>query len=172
MIIVYDINLNEYEIKSKKNDIVINNDEEYKILKPRINTKLKNNISPLLLNDDNEEIIIKEPKVISGTNVDKIKHNLILKKQVNENETNELIKKIYQFEGDNISFNKNEINKIGIMILNYIRLEKKYDTIETSLFIYKDKINKLKEKILILSKKALERINDSNNFIKEQTIKN
>ena len=166
------INLNEYEIKSKKNDIVINNDEEYKILKPRINTKLKNNISPLLLNDDNEEIIIKEPKVISGTNVDKIKHNLILKKQVNENETNELIKKIYQFEGDNISFNKNEINKIGIMILNYIRLEKKYDTIETSLFIYKDKINKLKEKIQILSKKALERINDSNNFIKEQTIKN
>ena len=170
--LVYDINLNEYEIKSKKNDIVINNDEEYKILKPRINTKLKNNISPLLLNDDNEEIIIKEPKVISGTNVDKIKHNLILKKQVNENETNELIKKIYQFEGDNISFNKNEINKIGIMILNYIRLEKKYDTIETSLFIYKDKINKLKEKIQILSKKALERINDSNNFIKEQTIKN
>ena len=126
----------------------------------------------MLLNDDNEEIIIKEPKVISGTNVDKIKHNLILKKQVNENETNELIKKIYQFEGDNISFNKNEINKIGIMILNYIRLEKKYDTIETSLFIYKDKINKLKEKIQILSKKALERINDSNNFIKEQTIKN
>ena len=154
------------------NDLKINNDEEYKILKPRINTKLKNNISPLLLNDDNEEIIIKEPKVISGTNVDKIKHNLILKKQVNENETNELIKKIYQFEGDNISFNKNEINKIGIMILNYIRLEKKYDTIETSLFIYKDKINKLKEKIQILSKKALERINDSNNFIKEQTIKN
>ena len=62
--------------------------------------------------------------VISNSNIENCKLNLILKKQINEKETNDLIKKIYQFDGDNTSFNKNEINKIGIMILNYIRLEK------------------------------------------------
>ena len=115
----------EYEIKSKKNDIRENNNDKYKLLKPRINLKMKYNISPLLINSDNNEIIIQEPIIISQSNKDICKLNLILKKQINKKETNELIKKIYQFEGDNAVFNKNEINKIGILLLNYIRLEKK-----------------------------------------------
>ena len=70
--------------------------------------------------------------------------NLLLKKQCNEGETNELIKKIYQLEGDNISFNKNEINKIGILLLNYIKLEKKFINMQTSLLIYKNKMSKIR----------------------------
>ena len=158
----------EYEIKSKKNDIRENNNDKYKLLKPRINLKTKYNISPLLINSDNNEIIIQEPIIISQSNKDICKLNLILKKQINKKETNELIKKIYQFEGDNAVFNKNEINKIGILLLNYIRLEKKYESLETNLFIYKDKILKLKEKMQLLSSKALERIKESNSFIKHQ----
>ena len=158
----------EFEIKSKKNNINENILDEYKILKPRINKKMKNNISPLLINSDNNEIIIQEPIIISQSNKDICKLNLILKKQINKKETNELIKKIYQFEGDNAVFNKNEINKIGILLLNYIRLEKKYESLETNLFIYKDKILKLKEKMQLLSSKALERIKESNSFIKHQ----
>ena len=158
----------EYEIKSKKNDIRENNNNKYKLLKPRINLKMKYNISPLLINSDNNEIIIQEPIIISQSNKDICKLNLILKKQINKKETNELIKKIYQFEGDNAVFNKNEINKIGILLLNYIRLEKKYESLETNLFIYKDKILKLKEKMQLLSSKALERIKESNSFIKHQ----
>jgi hypothetical protein len=94
--------------------------------------------------------------------------NLLLKKQCNEGETNELIKKIYQLEGDNISFNKNEINKIGILLLNYIKLEKKFINMQTSLFIYKNKMSKMKEMVYLFSQKAMKRINDSNSFIKEQ----
>jgi hypothetical protein len=162
----------EYEIKSKKNDINENVLNEYKILKPRLESKIKYNISPILANNENNEIIIQEPMVISNSNIDNCKLNLILKKQINEKETNELIKKIYQFDGDNASFNKNEINKIGIMILNYIRLEKKYVSMEANLYSYKDKMNKMKEKMQILSKKALERIKESNTFIRQQSIKN
>ena len=162
----------EYEIKSKKNDINENVLNEYKILKPRLESKIKYNISPILANNENNEIIIQEPMVISNSNVDNCKLNLILKKQINEKETNELIKKIYQFDGDNASFNKNEINKIGIMILNYIRLEKKYVSMEANLYSYKDKMNKMKEKMQILSKKALERIKESNTFIRQQSTKN
>jgi hypothetical protein len=58
------------------------------------------------------------------------------------------------------------------MILDYIRLEKKYVTMEANLYSYKDKMNKMKEKMQILSKKALERIKESNTFIRQQTIKN
>ena len=162
----------EYEIKSQKNNINENVLIEYKTLKPRINPKIKYNISPILTNNENNEIIIQEPMVISNSNIENCKLNLILKKQINEKETNDLIKKIYQFDGDNTSFNKNEINKIGIMILNYIRLEKKYVTMEANLYSYKDKMNKMKEKMQILSKKALERIKESNTFIRQQNIKN
>ena len=171
----------EYEIKSKKNDIeenkidpyLYNNQNRtisnYKILKPNINAKVKKNISPIISNDnDYNEIIIQEPLILCQSNIDNCKMNLLLKKQVNEGETNELIKKIYQFEGENINFNKNEINKIGILLLNYIKLEKKYNIIENSLFIYKDKISKMKELIQIFTKKSMERINESNIFIREQ----
>ena len=174
---------NEYEIKSKKNDIEekeINNytynnqfktSKNYRILKPRINSKIKNNISPILYKDsDITEIIVQEPLIICQSNLDNCKRNLLLKKQINEGETNDLIKKIYQFEGENISFNKNEINKIGILLLNYIQLEKKYNSIETSLFIYKNKISKMKELMQELSKKSMERIKDSKLFIREQKL--
>ena len=174
---------NEFEIKSKKNDIeeneikndLYNNEykalNNYKILKPQINSKIKSNISPIIYNDNEKnEIIIQEPLVICQSNIDKCKMNLLLKKQINENETNELIKKIYQFDGDNISFNKNEINKIGILLINYIKLEKKFNIIETNLFIYKEKVSKMKEIMQVLTKKSIERINDSNIFIREQKI--
>ena len=176
------LNPNEYEIKSKKNDIEekdnnyiynnkFNTSNNYKILKPRINSNIKSNISPILYKDnDISEIIIQEPLIICQSNLDNCKRNLLLKKQINEGETNDLIKKIYQFEGDNISFNKNEINKIGILLLNYIQLEKKYNSIETSLFIYKNKIAKMKEMMQELSKKSLERIKESNIFIREQKL--
>ena len=175
---------NEFEIRSKKNDIhesdiknYLYNSQykatgNYKVLKPKINSKLKSNISPIIYNDnDNNEIVIQDPIVIGQSNIDNCKMNLLLKKQINEGETNELIKKIYQFEGDNISFNKNEINKIGILLLNYIKLEKKFTTIETSLFIYRQKISKMKEIIQIFSKNAMGRINDSNIYIREQKLK-
>ena len=126
----------------------------------------------MLINTDNNEIIIQEPMILSQSNLEMCKLNLVLKKQVNEKETNDLIKKIYQFEEDNTSFNKNEINKIGIMLLNYIRLEKKCESIEANFFIYKDKLNKMKEKMQILSTKALNRIKDSNSFIKQLNNKN
>jgi hypothetical protein len=173
----------EFNIKSKKNDIedqepntyLFNNQYKspgnYKILKPKINSELKSNISPIIFNDNNNnEIVIHEPIIICQSNVDNCKRNLLLKKQINEGETNELIKKIYQLDGDNISFNKNEINKIGILLLNYINLEKKFNTIETSLFIYKDKISKMKKIIQDFSKNALGRINESNIFIREQKL--
>jgi hypothetical protein len=173
----------EFNIKSKKNDIedqepntyLFNNQYKspgnYKILKPKINSELKSNISPIIFNDnDNNEIVMYEPIIICQSNVDNCKRNLLLKKQINEGETNELIKKIYQLDGDNISFNKNEINKIGILLLNYINLEKKFNTIETSLFIYKDKISKMKKIIQDFSKNALGRINESNIFIREQKL--
>ena len=174
---------NEFEIKSKKNDIeeneikndLYNNEykalNNYKILKPQINSKIKSNISPIIYNDNEKnEIIIQEPLIICQSNIDKCKMNLLLKKQTNESETNELIKKIYQFDGDNISFNKNEINKIGILLINYIKLEKKFNIIETNLFIYKEKVSKMKEIMQVLTKKSIERINDSNIFIREQKI--
>ena len=174
---------NEFEIKSKKNDIeeneikndLYNNEyktlNNYKILKPQINSKIKSNISPIIYNDNEKnEIIIQEPLIICQSNIDKCKMNLLLKKQINESETNELIKKIYQFDGDNISFNKNEINKIGILLINYIKLEKKFNIIETNLFIYKEKVSKMKEIMQVLTKKSIERINDSNTFIREQKI--
>ena len=172
---------NEFEIKSKKNDIeenemindLYNNEyktlNNYKILKPQINSKIKSNISPIIYNDNEKnEIIIQEPLIICQSNIDKCKMNLLLKKQINESETNELIKKIYQFDGDNISFNKNEINKIGILLINYIKLEKKFNIIETNLFIYKEKVSKMKEIMQVLTKKSIERINDSNIFIREK----
>ena len=176
----YLLNPVEFEIKSRKNDIeekdinyLYNNQSKgpynnnYKKLKP----KSKNNLSPYIYENDNKEIIIQEPIVVCQSNIDEYKRNLLLKKQINEGETNELIKKIYQFEGDNISFNKNEINKIGILLLNYIQLEKKYSIIETSLFIYKEKMLKMKEIMQIFTKQSMERINNSNLFIKEQKIK-
>ena len=166
------LNQDEYEIKSNKNNINENQFNEYRELKPRINPKIKYNISPILINTDNNEIIFQEPMIISESNIDNCKLNLILKKQINEKETNEIIKKIYHCNEDYTSFNKNEINKIGIMILNYIRLEKKYESIEANLFLYKDKIAKMKEKMKILSKKAMERIKESNSFIKQQNFKN
>ena len=173
----------EYEIKSKKNDIeeketknYLYNDQfktpvNYRILKPKVNSKTKSNISPYIYNNNEiNEIIVQEPIVICQSNLDNCKMNLLLKKQINENETNDLIKKIYQFDGDNISFNKNEINKIGILLINYIKLEKKYNVIETTLFIYKDKISKMKQLMQVLTKKSMERINDSNIFIREQKL--
>ena len=169
----YLLNLNDFEIKSKKNDIeekeIKNNNDSinYKQLKPNINSKIKNNISPFIYNIDNNKIIYQEPLIITQSNIDNCKLNLLLKKQCNEGETNELIKKIYQFEGDNISFNKNEINKIGILLLNYIQLEKKFITMQTSLFIYKNKMSKMKEMIYLFNQKAMKRINDSNAFIKQ-----
>jgi len=162
----------EFEIKSKKNNINENILDEYKILKPKVNKKMKNNISPLLINSDNNEIIIQEPMIMSESKLENCKLNLILKKQINEKETDELIKKIYQFDGDNTSFNKNEINKIGIMLLNYIRLEKKYESMEANLCIYKEKMLKMKEKMQNLSRKALERIKESNTYIRQQNLKN
>jgi hypothetical protein len=170
----YLLNLNDFEIKSKKNDIeekeIKNNNDSinYKKLKPNINSKIKNNISPFIYNIDNNKIIYQEPLIITQSNIDNCKLNLLLKKQCNEGETNELIKKIYQFEGDNISFNKNEINKIGILLLNYIQLEKKFITMQTSLIIYKNKMSKMKEMILLFNQKAMKRINDSHAFIKKQ----
>jgi hypothetical protein len=170
----YLLNLNDFEIKSKKNDIeekeIKNNNDSinYKQLKPNINSKIKNNISPFIYNIDNNKIIYQEPLIITQSNIDNCKLNLLLKKQCNEGETNELIKKIYQFEGDNISFNKNEINKIGILLLNYIQLEKKFITMQTSLIIYKNKMSKMKEMILLFNQKAMKRINDSHAFIKKQ----
>ena len=163
---------NEFEVKSENNNIRTDMLENNKLLKTRTNIKRKYNISPLLINTDNNEIIIQEPMVLSQSNLEMCKLNLVLKKQVNEKETNDLIKKIYQFEEDNTSFNKNEINKIGIMLLNYIRLEKKCESIEANFFIYKDKLNKMKEKMQILSTKALNRIKDSNSFIKQLNNKN
>ena len=162
----------EFEIKSENNNIRTDIFDNNKSLKPRTNIKGKYNISPLLINIDNNEIIIQEPIVLSQSNLEKCKLNLLLKKQVNEKETNDLIKKIYQYEEDNISFNKNEINKIGILLLNYIRLEKKYESIEASYFIYKDKLNKMKENMQIFSTKALKRIKESNSFIKQFNNKN
>ena len=162
----------EFEIKSENNNIRTDIFGNNKSLKPRTNIKGKYNISPLLINTDNNEIIIQEPIVLSQSNLEKCRLNLILKKQVNEKETNDLIKKIYQYEENNISFNKNEINKIGILLLNYIRLEKKYESIEASYFIYKDKLNKMKENMQIFSTKALKRIKESNSFIKQFNNKN
>ena len=162
----------EFEIKSKKNNIQINENDKFRTSKPKIYSKLKYNISPLLINTENNEIIIQEPMIISQSNKDLCKLNLLLKKQINENETDELIKKIYQYDENNTSFNKNEINKIGIIILNYIRLEKKYESIEASLFIYKDRVAKLKERMKMMSSKAFERIKESNSFIKQQNNKN
>ena len=95
-----------------------------------------------------------------------------MKKISNESETNELIKKIYGFEGEEIIFNKNEINKIGILLLNYIRLEKKYNDTISNLYFYKEKLNKLKDAIKILCNKALDKIADSNNFINQYIIDN
>ena len=170
----YLLNLNDFEIKSKKNDIeekeIKNNNDSinYKQLKPNINSKIKNNISPIIYNINNNKIIYQEPLIITQSNIDNCKMNLLLKKQCNEGETNELIKKIYEFEGDNISFNKNEINKIGILLLNYIQLEKKFITMQTSLIIYKNKMSKMKEMILLFNQKAMKRINDSHAFIKKQ----
>ena len=170
----YILNLNDIEMKSKKNDIeekeINNNDSiNYKQLRPNINSKIKNNISPIIYNNiDNNKIIYQEPLIITQSNIDNCKLNLLLKKQCNEGETNELIKKIYQFEGNYISFNKNEINKIGILLLNYIKLEKKFITMQTSLIIYKNKMTKMKEMIYLFSQKAMKRINDSHAFIKEQ----
>ena len=176
----YLLNPAEFEIKSKKNDIeeigiknLYNNqnrstfNNNYNKLKP----KIKNNISPIIYDNDNNEIIIQEPIVICQSNIDECKRNLLLKKQINEGETNELIKKIYQFDGNNIYFNKNEINKIGILLLNYIKLEKQYSIIETSLFIYKEKLSKMKEIMQVFTKQSMERIKDSNLFIMEQKIK-
>lgn len=162
----------EFEIKSKKNNIQINELDKFRTSKSKIYSKLKYNISPLLINTDNNEIIIQEPMIISQSNKDLCKLNLLLKKQINENETDELIKKIYQYDENNTSFNKNEINKIGIIILNYIRLEKKYESIEASFFIYKDRVAKLKERMKMMSSKAFERIKESNSFIKQQNNKN
>jgi hypothetical protein len=162
----------EFEIKSKKNNIQINELDKFRTSKSKIYSKLKYNISPLLINTDNNEIIIQEPMIISQSNKDFCKLNLLLKKQINENETDELIKKIYQYDENNTSFNKNEINKIGIIILNYIRLEKKYESIEASFFIYKDRVAKLKERMKMMSSKAFERIKESSSFIKQQNNKN
>ena len=162
----------EFEIKSKKNNIQINELNKFRTSKSKIYSKLKYNISPLLINTDNNEIIIQEPMIISQSNKDFCKLNLLLKKQINENETDELIKKIYQYDENNTSFNKNEINKIGIIILNYIRLEKKYESIEASFFIYKDRVAKLKERMKMMSSKAFERIKESSSFIKQQNNKN
>ena len=162
----------EFEIKSKKNNIQINELDKFRTSKSKIYSKLKYNISPLLINTDNNEIIIQEPMIISQSNKDFCKLNLLLKKQIDENETDELIKKIYQYDENNTSFNKNEINKIGIIILNYIRLEKKYESIEASFFIYKDRVAKLKERMKMMSSKAFERIKESSSFIKQQNNKN
>ena len=162
----------EFEIKSKKNNIQINENDKFRASKPKIYSKLKYNISPLLINTDNNEIIIQEPIIISQSNKDLYKTNLVLKKQINEDETNELIKKIYQYDENNTSFNRNEINKIGIILLNYIRLEKKYESIEASFFIYKEKISELKERMKMISSKAFERIKESSSFIKQQNNKN
>ena len=162
----------EFEIKSKKNNIQINELDKFRASKSKIYSKLKYNISPLLINTDNNEIIIQEPMIISQSNKDLCKLNLLLKKQIDENETDELIKKIYQYDENNTSFNKNEINKIGIIILNYIRLEKKYESIEASFFIYKDRVAKLKERMKTMSSKAFERIKESSSFIKQQNNKN
>ena len=60
----------EYEIKSQKNNINENVLIEYKTLKPRINPKIKYNISPVLTNNENNEIIIQEPMVISNSNIE------------------------------------------------------------------------------------------------------
>ena len=162
----------EFEIKSKKNNIQINENDKFRTSKPKIYSKLKYNISPLLINTENNEIIIQEPMIISQSNKDLYKANLVLKKQINEDETNELIKKIYQYDENNTSFNRNEINKIGIILLNYIRLEKKYESIEASFFIYKEKISELKERMKMISSKAFERIKESSSFIKQQNNKN
>jgi len=162
----------EFEIKSKKNNIQINEKDKFKTSKAKIYSKLKYNISPLLINTENNEIIIQEPMIISQSNKDLYKANLVLKKQINEDETNELIKKIYQYDENNTSFNRNEINKIGIILLNYIRLEKKYESIEASFFIYKEKISELKERMKMISSKAFERIKESSSFIKQQNNKN
>ena len=162
----------DYELISQKNDI-INVQNNSTILKSKINiNKLRSNISSCYnqnLNDN--EVIYNEPLIICQSTVD-AKKNIELKKICNEGETNELIKKIYEFQGDKILFNKNEINKIGILLMNYIRLEQKYDIAVANLFFYKEKLNKLKESMKLICNKALDRINDSNKFISEYISQN
>ncbi|MCQ2816538.1 MAG: hypothetical protein MJ252_04640 [archaeon] len=73
--------------------------------------------------------------------------NKVLVKSKNWSSMDELIKKIYSDETDeDIYFNKNEINKIGILLLNYITLEQSVDK-DTLQIIKKQEENRFKDQV-------------------------
>ena len=120
--------------------------------------KNKNKFSKInLKNIKNNKNIFYDSFVMTQFSFDNnVNKNLILLKNKNlKNNINEIIKKIFFNENDIVFFNQNEINKIGILLIDYFK-------------IYNNN-KKLKEKnekvIMNYTNNAKERIKGSKNFL-------
>lgn len=124
--------------------------------------KTKNNLQNL--NSKNMNNVFIEDNIIFNQNLmSQMQNNLILEKSKNTQEMNNLISKIYFNDEEEVTFNKNEINKIGLLLLEYVQNSQKNMNGEKNLI--KERMNKFEKSILDVTNSIESRIKDSHKFI-------
>ena len=115
--------------------------------------------------NNSKPIMIEDRFVLSQNTFYNIKNNTLLIKNKDNYDMNDLLSKLYCGEHNMIILNKNEVNKIGILLIKYVQLEKEMNTLNTKIYKDKEQIEKLKEIISKYSNSLSDRLNESQKFL-------
>lgn len=118
------------------------------------------------LNSKNMNSVFIEDNIIFNQNLlNQMQNNLILEKTPNTQEMNNLIGKIYFNDEEEVTFNKNEINKIGLLLLEYVQNNQKSKSMNGEKDLIKEHMDKYEKSILDVTNSIESRIKDSHKFI-------
>ena len=132
----------------------LNNPKKTNIIQNKNN--FFNNLKPIKI----EDIL-----VLSQNTAYNIKNNTLLIKNKDNYDMNDLLNKLFCVDDNMIILNKNEVNKIGILLIKYVQLEKEINTLNTKIYKDKEQIEKLKEIISKYSNSLSDRLNESQKFL-------
>ena len=130
--------------------------------------KNKNKFSKINLNNNNKNnnIFYDSFVMTQFSYFPNFSKNMILLKNKNlKNNNNEIIKKLFFNENEIVFFNQNEINKIGILLINYFKIYNNNKDLKEENLKYKNKIQNMKEVIMNYTNNAKERIIGSKKFL-------
>ena len=115
--------------------------------------------------NNSKPIMIEDRLVLSQNNINNIVNNILLIKNKDKYDMNDLLSKLYCLDENIIILNKNEVNKIGILLIKYVQLEKEINNLNTKIYKEKEQIEKLKEIISKYSNSLSDRLNESQKFL-------
>ena len=130
--------------------------------------KNKNKFSKINLNNNNKNnnIFYDSFVMTQFSYFPNFSKNMILLKNKNlKNNNNEIIKKLFFNENEIVFFNQNEINKIGILLINYFKIYNNNKDLKEENLKYKNKIQNMKELLMNYTNNAKERIIGSKKFL-------